>query len=278
MRSARLRASFVAAALALASSPLTATRAYAQDARDASEGPASAEGHAQKGDQFYHDGNYTAAIAEYEQALKLDPAAKILVRNLGIVHEKAGDIDLALKYYRDYGRMDLTDEEREKNGRDVRRLEGAKKAFDEKAAHERAAQQSQEPDPNQNRPAQPAERAPAYGRIDALTITAAATAGAGLVWGALWGIKASADKPASGFVTGKDGTFADLSDATSKAHREAVFADVGFGVAILGGVSATLLYLLRMKDPAPATQSTDKPVVSAVSLPGGGALVVRGTF
>ena len=272
-RSRRRRAAVLAYVLALITAPLLA-RGEPQAAGDAS-GPTTtdpkpltpAELHAQKADALYRNGNYGEAIAELDKALALDPTAKILVHNLGVVHERAGDIDLALRYFRDYSKLELSPEEREKNQRDLRRLEGAKRELDDRRERERVV------------PGVPETKvaAPPNGRIDALTITSAAVAGAGLVWGTLWGIKATSDKPASGFVTGKNGTFTDLSNEVTKAHREAIFADIGFGVAIAGGVAAALLFALRPKD-VPASPTGDKPSISAIPLRSGGALVFHGTF
>ena len=66
-------------------------------------------------------------------------------------------------------------------------------------------------------------------------------------------VKASSDKPPSGFVTGRDGSYADLASQADSAHASAILADVGFGVAIVAGVGAALLYFLRPKDEAAPT-------------------------
>ncbi len=52
------------------------------------------------------------AIVELDAARALDPKAKDLVFNLGVVHEKLGDIDEALRYARLYSQMDLEPAER----------------------------------------------------------------------------------------------------------------------------------------------------------------------
>lgn len=228
---------------------------------------------------LYQKGAYREAIVELETALKLDPGGKELVYNLGVLHEKLGDIDDALQYFRRYAEMDLTAQEREKTEAAVRRLEGAKKEIEAKRVAEQREQEKQAalpPPPAPGREPPPPER----GRIDALSIGAASLAVGGLAFGTLFALKASADKPKSGFVTGRDGTYDDLQTKASNAHREAVLADVGFGVGIAAGVGAALLYVLRVKDaPAPTTTTTGKTTsVSATPLPGGAAFVVRGTF
>ena len=245
------------------------------DGRNAAE----AKKHFETARGLYQKGAYREAIVELETALKLDPGGKELVYNLGVLHEKLGDIDDALQYFRRYAEMDLTAQEREKTEAAVRRLEGAKKEIEAKRIAEQREQDKQAALPQPPAPAReppPPER----GRIDALSIGAASLAVGGLAFGTLFAVKASADKPKSGFVTGRDGTFDDLQTKASNAHREAVLADVGFGVGIAAGVGAALLYVLRVKDaPAATTTTTGKTTsVSATPLPGGAAFVVGGSF
>ena len=245
------------------------------DGRNAAE----AKKHFETARGLYQKGAYREAIVELETALKLDPGGKELVYNLGVLHEKLGDIDDALQYFRRYAEMDLTAQEREKTEAAVRRLEGAKKEIEAKRIAEQREQEKQaalpQPPPPGREPPPP-ER----GRIDALSIGAASLAVGGLAFGTLFALKASADKPKSGFVTGRDGTFDDLQTKASNAHREAVLADVGFGVGIAAGVGAALLYVLRVKDaPATTTTTTGKTTsVSATPLPGGAAFMVGGSF
>ncbi len=90
------------------------------------------------------------------------------------------------------------------------------------------------------------------------------------------GVKAKQDRP-SGFVTGRDGTLADLTAKKDAAHREAVLADVGFATALAGGGVAAFLYFSRQKA-APQPPATGSTTVSAVPLASGGALFVQGFF
>jgi Flp pilus assembly protein TadD len=243
------------------------------DGRNAAE----AKKHFETARGLYQKGAYREAIVELETALKLDPGGKELVYNLGVLHEKLGDIDDALQYFRRYAEMDLTAQEREKTDAAVRRLEGAKKEIEAKRVAEQREQEKQPPPPPPSAHEPPP---PERGRIDALSIGAASLAVGGLAFGTFFAVKASADKPKSGFVTGKDGTFDDLQTKATNAHREAVLADVGFGVGIAAGVGAVLLYVMRVKDAPPAsTTTTGKTTsISATPLPGGAALVLGGRF
>jgi tetratricopeptide (TPR) repeat protein len=256
---------------------------------------AEARKHYEKARALYQQGSYREAIAELEAARELDPNAKDLVFNLGVVHEKLADIDDALKYFRIYEKMDLSAQERERCEAYLRRLEGAKKELEAKQADQQRQQQQQQQQQSQQGTSggaagsgsggangggthPPPAPEPGNGRVDAATITAGAVTVMGLGFGIVMGVKAKSDQPASGFVTGPDGTYQDLSGKAESAHKEAVLADVGFGVALVGAITTAYLYFARPKltsTPAPTTGSTS---VSALPLRGGGAVVVGGSF
>src|SRR5580704_1354868 len=98
---------------------------------------AAARAHFEKARTCYEQGAYREAISELEAAHTLDPTAKDLVFNLGVVHEKLADIDDALTWFRLFTTMDLTPQERERADSYIRRLEGAKSELEQR----RAAQQ-----------------------------------------------------------------------------------------------------------------------------------------
>jgi tetratricopeptide (TPR) repeat protein len=231
---------------------------------------AAARKHFEKARADYARGAYREAIGELEAAHSLDPNAKDLVFNLGVVHEKLGDIEEALKWFRLYVTMNLTPAERDRADAYIRRLEGA-----EKEVAARQADAGPAPSASEAPPPQP-EAPPPAGRIDALTITGASLTVVALGVGIGMAIKAEADKPAPNFVTGKNGTFTDLENKQSQAHSEAVAADVCFGAAIVLAAATTYLYFGRPKvSAAPSTGSTS---VSASPLTGGGALFVQGSW
>ncbi len=262
-------------ALATVSMPALAQpsgSAKASTAAVSSEDQTKAQKHFQRAKELYEAGNYREAVPELEAAHRLEPKAKNLVMNLGIVHEKLAHFDEALAYFKTYLEMeDVTPDERTKAEGIIKRIEGAKRA---QATHPPASSSSKTtaPTPTQ-RPL--AAEPPQRGRVDALTIGFGSVAALGLVAGAGLGIYALASKP-SDFVTGRDGTYQELEDKNDGAHTIAVVADVSLGVGVVAAAVAAGLYFGRTKDSTTATSKT--PRVSAAPLPSGGAVFVGGTF
>jgi tetratricopeptide (TPR) repeat protein len=79
---------------------------------------------------LYAKGRYTEAIDKLRLAVELDPDAKVLYYNLGLIEEKLGHVDSALAYFRRCLELEQSDEERVALARIVKRLEGAKKYVD----------------------------------------------------------------------------------------------------------------------------------------------------
>jgi tetratricopeptide (TPR) repeat protein len=260
----------------------------------------AARKHFEKARAYYGQGAYREAVNELEAAHVLDPNAKDLVFNLGVVHEKLSDIEEALKWFRLYTTMDLSPQERDRADAYVRRLEGAKREVDEKQAAQQ--QPSTEPtaptgeSPAQPRPQQPPSNTtprtpsaqqesrpppppapPPSGRIDGLTVAAAGLSTAGVVFGAVMGVKAVQDRVSANSVTTSETyPFSTFQNDINTAHREAILADIGFGVALVAGVATAYLYFGRSRAaPAPATGST---TVSVGPFSGGGAWVLKGCF
>ena len=201
-------------------------------------------------------------------------SSRPLVFNLGVVNEKLGHIEDALIYFKQYATMDLTPEERTRADAYVKRLEGAKAEVVVPTA-------APPPPPPRPPPLVPVEQP--KGRIDAATVLGAGCAVAGFGVGIAFGVKALADKPPSNFVTGPDGTYDQLANATTSSHREALVADIGLGVGVAATLVTAYLYFAR-----PRTTTTTRPgmtgsaapavAVSGVTVPGGGALLLRGSF
>jgi hypothetical protein len=166
--------------------------------------------------------------------------------------------------------MTLTHDEQDRADAYIRRLEGAKRELEQKQAAA-APSPPQAPSP----PPKP-EPEPLPGRIDALTVTAAAVSATALVFGLVMAVKAKEDQPQSTFVTGPDNSYPDLVNRTTLAHREAVIADVGFGVSVLGAAATAYLFLARPRVvPAVVTGGAK---ISAAPLLGGAALRLEGDF
>jgi len=234
---------------------------------------AAARRHFDRARAYYAQGAYREAISEFEAAHALDPSAKDLVFNLGVVHEKLADIDDALKWFRLFASMNITDQERERVNAYLKRLEGAKKELDAKQA---AAAASASSASSSGSPPPPPPEKPQYGRIDAYTISAASVTVVALGAGTVLGIKALADKPPAGQVTGYNTSIQQLTSRTNTAHNEAIAADVCFGVAVAAAAVTAYLYLARPRSTAPST--TGATTVSAAPLTGGGAFFVQGSF
>jgi len=269
----RLLASALATCLVVAAVALDAPSAHAEEVSAVNQ--AAAKRHFEKGRAYYAQGAYREAIGELEAAHALDPSSKHLVFNLGVVHEKLGDIDDALKYFKLYTTMDLTQQERDRADAYVKRLEGAKHEVEQAQTAQTSSATTSAPPP----PTVPtAHERPPLGRIDVWTIGAGTVAVAGLAFGIVLAAKAEHDKPPSPFITGKNGTYADLVDRQANAHREAVMADIGFGVAGAAAAAAAVLFFARPRSGASSTTTTGTTSVSAAPLTGGGALFVQGSF
>jgi tetratricopeptide (TPR) repeat protein len=244
---------------------------------------AAARNHFEKARTYYGQGAYREAISELEAAHAFDPGAKDLVFNLGVVHEKLADIDEALKWFRLFTTMDLTAQERERVDAYVKRLEGAKKELEEKQAAPpkppAGATQLQSPVPAAGAPPTeppPAVEKTASGRLDGLTVTALGVTAAGLAFGVVMAVRAKIDEPPANIVTGGDTgvTYSYLVNRQNNAHREAVLADIGFGVALAGAIASATLFFARPR----AMSTTSSATVSAAPLKSGAALFVQGSF
>jgi tetratricopeptide (TPR) repeat protein len=259
---------------------------------------AAARKHFEKARAYYGQGAYREAVNELEAAHVLDPNAKDLVFNLGVVHEKLSDIDEALNWFRLYTTMDLVAQERDRADAYIRRLEGAKRELEEKLAAQQqlppeASRPSPEPTTSQQAqkpsasapiaqpsvppqpPSQPPAPTPQNGRVDALTLSAAGVSVVALAVGTVLAVKAESEQP-TGFVTGRDGTYSDLVRKADLAKHDALGADIAFGAALVSGITTAYLYFGRSR-PAPLA-SGGTTTISAGPLSGGATLFVKGCF
>ncbi len=230
-----------------------------------------AQQHFQRAKDLYQTGAYREAIAELEQARGLDPKAKDLVFNLGIVHEKLGKFDEAITFFRQYIEMEgVTAAERGKAENIIKRIEGAKREVKPVAAPPVA--------PTEPTPTTP-EPDMSRGRIDGATIGVGAGAAVFLAVGTTFGILAMANRPSNGFVTGRDGTYEDLQNQANSAHTQAIISDVGFGIGIVAAAVTAYLYFGRTKEPARAPRAKSATVAPAIApVAAGGVLLLGGSF
>jgi hypothetical protein len=230
-----------------------------------------AQQHFQRAKELYQAGNYREAISELEVARKLDPKAKDLVMNLGIVHEKLGKYEEAIVYLRSFLEMEgVTSSERVKAEGMIKRIEGAKKEVPTTpSATVTAPSTSTAPPP-------PPPDPPSRGRVDAATIVVGSIAAVGIIGGSALGIYALTSRPSDGFVTGRDGSYASLQEKTDDAHTFAIIADIGLGVGVVAALVTGWLYFGRTKDPSVPAKSTGSR--SQVSLSFITPAAVGGTF
>jgi tetratricopeptide (TPR) repeat protein len=195
---------------------------------------------------LYEDGRYQAAIERLEAALRIDPDGRELVYNLGLLHEKLGDLHDALAYYRRYADMEPDPKAKLRAEAMVRRIAGAER---EAAARAAAASLLAPPPPP-----------PGIGRVRrSWVIATAGLATAGFVTGVGFGLTALVRNPGSGARTGNGVTIASLQTDAHAAHTDAVVADIAFIVAAAAATTAALLY----------TTGTHRPRVLAVHALGG---------
>jgi len=236
----------------------------AQPKHPSPEAVRSAANHFQKAKDLYQAGNYNEAIAELETARALDPYAKDLVYNLGLVHEKAGHFEKALHFYRLYLEMDLEPAERARAENIVHRLEGAR-------VHEQPSATVTVIVPGPTATAPPP---PTRGRFDGLTVISALLALGGFGVGTGFGIAALDARPASGQVTGSGLTYQDLKSQAEHAHSLAIGADIGF----LAGIAFTGLTLGLFFGRTKPTEAPRRPALGFAPSSGGGSVVLWGAF
>lgn len=220
---------------------------------------AEAERHYTVARALYAKGEYRGAIAELELARALDPGAKELVYNLAVVHEKLGDLDAAEQEYARYVEMESEPAERERVRSIVRRIRGAReevKTKTERAAGEAGTATATVTKTETGIGAEtktgdaggvPTERG--RGKVDGWVLSAAGVSVVALAAGTAFGIKALADRPGADATTGPATSIDDLQASVDRAHREAIVADVAFGVAAISAGAAVWLYFSRFAEP-----------------------------
>jgi hypothetical protein len=241
-----------------------------------------AQEHFQRAKELYSTGRYSEAITELEVARGLDPKARDLVMNLGIVHEKLGKYDEAITWLRTLLDMEgVTPAERAKAEGMIKRIEGAKASAPSPSPTSSGGQTTAPPQTPPEGGSEGKTEPPPRGRIDTLTITAGSVAAVGLVLGTGLGIYALSSRPGNDFVTGRDGSYATLEQRSSDAHTVAIVADVSLGIGVVAAAATAWLYFSRPKVQAttPTTgKATSRLSVSPTSVRSGGGVLIGGTF
>ncbi|MBK7582300.1 MAG: tetratricopeptide repeat protein [Myxococcales bacterium] len=250
--------------------------AGAAQAQAPEHGAAAAKKHFVNAKKSYKAGAYREAISELNQAIALDPNGKDLFYNLGLVHEKLGEVDEAIVAFKRYSELETDTDELEKAIQTVRRLEGARDELAKKRDEEARALEANEDKPP---PLAAAPRAdtqtpadkPKKGRLDAWVYTTGGVAIAALGVGIYYGVQALSTRQSTEDATGKNLSVYGLQDRAKTAHDQALVADIAFTVSAASAGAAALFYFTR--DAKPRATS-----VGAVVTPGSGFVALEGAF
>lgn len=257
------RATALLVAFVLASGAVVRRAGADSDGETTTETPQkkAAEAHYKRARELYQLGRYREAIAQLEAALKLDPHGAELLYNLGLIHEKLGDVEEAVDAYKRYLRelgSDADPEEKKKIEGAIKRLEGAKK---ELAARE----------------AKKTEH-----RFTPLTTGLLVGGGISLGLATLFGVMAlNKDRDAKNFVVGKDGSATDRDSAIHTAKGDAVFADVFGAIGLVAVGAAVTLYFTTDYPKEDDPNAVPKPTTSLSFSPiarGGGTMTFEVAF
>lgn len=262
----------LALALALAVAPVVA---HADGpAPPSAENVKAAGQHFQKARELYQVGSYREAVSELEVALALDPTAKDLVYNLGVLSEKLNRIDDSIKYFRRYVEMDVDASERAKGEAFIKRLQGAKKEVP--AAPPDDADPKR---PNNDKTDKPPPPATSHTALNVVLVTGTVLGVAGIGVGSIVGAKALSDKPSSGTVTSASLPYSTLANQASTAHTEAIVSDIAFGVGIAATLTTVVLYLAtRPRSPIYLSQVQPRATVAPLVGAGTGGVALSGSF
>jgi tetratricopeptide (TPR) repeat protein len=182
--------------------------------------------------QLYARGRYREAVAKLDEAVGIDPDAKVLYYNLGLIHERLGDLDRAVASYRKA--LELEQDEREKVNlaRIIKRLEGAKAAGD-------LAVPAPPPLPPVTPEPQPA---PSSGGTSPWVWVGVGTSATAALIAVILASRAHATQPDDP-TTQPGVSVDDLEAAADDAHRLAVGADVALGIGVVAGVTTVVVAL-----------------------------------
>ena len=258
-----------ALALACALAPMSAR---ADAGEPSPENVKAASQHFKNARELYQSGSYREAVSELEFAETLDPSAKDLVYNLGIVSEKLGNIDAAIKHFRRYLEMDLDSGERSRAEAFVKRLEGAKRELPPPPKPEDAEAPRPAPPP-------PPVQARSSPKLTAVLVTGAVVGAAGIALGSVLGAKALSDRPQSGAVTSSSYPYATFANAQIEAHNTAVIADVALGIGIAAAATTFFLWVAtRPRAPIYLSHIDTAPKLAAMAASSGGGVSLNGRF
>lgn len=200
---------------------------------------ANAQQHFDLALEQYRAGQYGRALASLEQAAKLDPNGKDLFFNLALVHEKLGQLPQAITALERFRELETDVDERERARLTIARLRGA-------AGEVLRPVTPACPEP---RPV-PATASAAPRGPNPVLIGAASVAIVSLVVGAVFGVKALSDD-VSQARTSASLSVTQLRERGRRAEREALIADVAFGVAAASVGTFACIWVMSPSDARP---------------------------
>jgi len=228
---------------------------------------------------YFDEGEYEAAIPQFERALELTTAPEILY-NLYIAHERVAQFDKAAVYLRTYISVADDADSREQM---LSRLEALERRADRTSEQEEPPLDEQAPARELPEDAQPrtAEDQPPpaqAGQTDDRSmvgpIVSYLVAGAGVVAMAVGGTLALMRDSDLANECGESAGSTCTDDEVAPLRRASITADVGLGIAIAGGLVGTLLLLLKRP---PSSDAANIELAPAVGRSEGG-LVLHGRF
>jgi tetratricopeptide (TPR) repeat protein len=262
-----------ASASAAASSAGAESGPRAEHPQGGADLQANARDHFERALERYRHGDYAGAAQQLNAALELDPNSRDLVYNLGLVYEKLGDLDGAITQFERLLEIEKHPGERELVRRAIRRLEGARRHAEARAAAQREAEKPppQAPPPRPLRPEQPPARQTSSQPLDGWVVGAGSLALAAVSAGVALGVAALGTHPGSEPRTGSERSIQEIEDRAELAHTLAVAADVALAVGVVSGGVAFGLYVSREKPAEPGPEGLPQAGIDL-------GLGVRGAF
>lgn len=245
-----------------------------------------------EGDRLYKENKYREAAEALKKAFDLEPAP-VLLYNIGRAYDQAGELKIALDYYRQFVGQEGADPAlvkkanlamdrlrtlvakdeagRQLNDAEKKRLEDEARAAKEKAAEEaeKARVQKEQYEAEKKAALEASQKKSSTRLVAGVAIGAVAVASLGT--GIAFGVLAGQSK--QGFQ--KASTVDDKKRLQSETVTRSLVADVCFGAALATAVVAVIVFPKGGAEPAPAAKSVQ--VVFSPS-PTGAFAGLQGTF
>lgn len=232
--------------LSLVGSAAATPRTRENEPREYSADPLMPEQYFQQALEDYRNGRYRAAIEALRVALALDPKGKDLVYNLAILHEKLGELDLAIAALSRYMELEADPKEVTRAEQAIARMRGAQAELRSPTpvtVLSRLPERGPRPLPRRR------SRGPA---VDEWVLVGGGVAAAAALVGVVFGVRALAFRSGSAHSPEARRARAD------RVQSSALVADVGISVGLLAGASTALLWLTRTPSSSPyGTVSND---------------------